>query len=220
MFNFGGKIDTQFKITVIGDASCGKTSLKNGIDIFKKSNYQFNKRYKASTDDERKVMKFLSNVNGKEEEFTIYYYDTVGQEKLNDYDENTRLDTMKGSNGFIILYDVNNKNRFINIKKWINEIIKVNKNIPVLILGNKMDLIRNISGKEEELLKLEKLDLSIQFSAGLISVKRNEFYGKEINMGFTFGIPENKIYKKGLLFPFEYLLSRHNYKTINLRDYN
>lgn len=220
MFNFGGKIDTQFKITVIGDASCGKTSLKNGIDIFKKSDYQFNKRYKASTDDERKVMKFLSNVNGKEEEFTIYYYDTVGQEKLNDYDENTRLDTMKGSNGFIILYDVNNKNRFINIKKWINEIIKVNKNIPVLILGNKMDLIRNISGKEEELLKLEKLDLPIQFSAGLISVKRNEFYGKEINMGFTFGIPENKIYKKGLLFPFEYLLSRHNYKTINLRDYN
>jgi len=220
MFNFGGKIDTQFKITVIGDASCGKTSLKNGIDIFKKSDYQFNKRYKASTDDERKVMKFLSNVNSKEEEFTIYYYDTVGQEKLNDYDENTRLDTMKGSNGFIILYDVNNKNRFINIKKWINEIIKVNKNIPVLILGNKMDLIRNISGKEEELLKLEKLDLPIQFSAGLISVKRNEFYGKEINMGFTFGIPENKIYKKGLLFPFEYLLSRHNYKTINLRDYN
>ena len=220
MFNFGGKIDTQFKITVIGDASCGKTSLKNGIDIFKKSDYQFNKRYKASTDDERKVMKFLSNVNGKEEEFTIYYYDTVGREKLNDYDENTRLDTMKGSNGFIILYDVNNKNRFINIKKWINEIIKVNKNIPVLILGNKMDLIRNISGKEEELLKLEKLDLPIQFSAGLISVKRNEFYGKEINMGFTFGIPENKIYKKGLLFPFEYLLSRHNYKTINLRDYN
>ena len=60
-------------------------------------------------------MKFLSNVNGKEEEFTIYYYDTVGQEKLTNYDENTRLDTMKGSNGFIILYDITNKSRFKNI---------------------------------------------------------------------------------------------------------
>lgn len=220
MFNFGGKIDTQFKITVIGDASCGKTSLKNGIDIFKKSDYQFNKRYKASTDDERKTMKFLSNVNGKEEEFTIYYYDTVGQEKLNDYDENTRLDTMKGSNGFIILYDISNKNRFKNIKNWVNEIIKVDKNCPVLILGNKMDLIKSVSSREEELNKVNKLDLPISFNTGLISVKRNEFYGKEVNMGFTFGVPENKIYKKGMLIPFEYLLSRVNYKNINLRNYN
>lgn len=220
MFNFGGKIETKAKFTIIGDASCGKTSLKNGIDIFKQSDYQFNKRYKASTDDERKTMKFLSNINGKEEEFTIYYYDTVGQEKLTDYDENTRLDTMKGSNGYIILYDVTNKNRFKNIQKWIDEIIKVNKNVPILILGNKMDLIKNISEKEEELTKLEKLDLSLQYNAGLISVKRNEFYGKEVNMGFTFGMPQNKIFKKGMLFPFEYLLSRLNYKNINLRNYN
>ena len=220
MFNFGGKIETKAKFTIIGDASCGKTSLKNGIDIFKKSDYQFNKRYKASTDDERKTMKFLSNINGKEEEFTIYYYDTVGQEKLTDYDENTRLDTMKGSNGYIILYDVTNKNRFKNIQKWIDEIIKVNKNVPIFILGNKMDLIKNISEKEEELTKLEKLDLSLQYNAGLISVKRNEFYGKEVNMGFTFGMPQNKIFKKGMLFPFEYLLSRLNYKNINLRNYN
>ena len=220
MFNFGGQIENKLKFTIIGDASCGKTSLKNGIDIFKKSDYQFNKRYKASTDDERKIMKFLSNVNGKEEEFTIYYYDTVGQEKLTDYDENTRLDTMKGSNGFIILYDVTNKNRFKNIRKWINEIIKVDKNAPILILGNKMDLIKNISEKEAELLKLERLELDLQYNTGLISVKRNEFYGKEVNMGFSFGIPENKIDEKGMLFPFEYLLSRYNCKTINLRNYN
>lgn len=220
MFNFGGEIENKLKFTIIGDASCGKTSLKNGIDIFKKSDYRFNKRYKASTDDERRIMKFLSNVNGKEEEFTIYYYDTVGQEKLTDYDENTRLDTMKGSNGFIILYDVTNKNRFKNIRKWIDEIIKVDKNAPILILGNKMDLIKNISEKEAELLKLESLELPLQYNTGLISVKRNEFYGKEVNMGFSFGIPENKIYKKGMLFPFEYLLSRYNCKTINLRNYN
>ena len=160
MFNFGGQIENKLKFTIIGDASCGKTSLKNGIDIFKKSDYQFNKRYKASTDDERKIMKFLSNVNGKEEEFTIYYYDTVGQEKLTDYDENTRLDTMKGSNGFIILYDITNKSRFKNIRKWIDEIIKVNKNAPILILGNKMDLIKNISEKEEELLRFREIRIA------------------------------------------------------------
>ena len=36
----------------------------------------------------------------------------------------------------------------------------------------------------------------------MISVKRNEFYGKEVNMGFSFGMPENKIYKKGMLASF------------------
>ena len=39
-------------------------------------------------------------------------------------------------------------------------------------------------------------------------------------MGFTFGVPENKIYKKGMLIPFEYLLSKINYKNIDLRNYN
>ena len=83
-----------------------------------------------------------------------------------------------------------------------------------------MDLIKSVSSREEELNKVNKLDLPTSFNTGLISVKRNEFYGKEVNMGFTFGIPENKIYKKGMLIPFEYLLSRVNYKNINLRNYN
>tara|TARA_B100001123_G_C15307266_1_gene1023116 strand:+ start:2169 stop:2831 length:663 start_codon:yes stop_codon:yes gene_type:complete len=220
MFNFGNKLETKCKITIIGDANCGKTSLKNGIEIFKKTDYQFNKRYKATTDDERKTMKVLSNVNDKETEFTVYFHDTVGQEKLTDYDRSTRLDTMKGSDAFIILYDVMNDQSFKNIMSWIDEINIISKNVPVLILGNKMDMLKNTNQKEIELKKLERLNIPIHFSAGLISVKRNEFYGKEVNMGFIFGIPQNKIFKKGMLIPFEYLLSKINSKNIDLRNYN
>ena len=53
MFNFEIN-ENKCKITIIGDANCGKTSFKNGIEIFKKTDYQFNKRYRATTDDEEK----------------------------------------------------------------------------------------------------------------------------------------------------------------------
>lgn len=217
---FSKEIITKVKFTIIGDANCGKTSLKNGIEIFKHSEYQFNKRYRATTDDERKTMKFLSNINDKETELTVFFYDTVGQEKLTDYDSHNRHDTMKGSDGFIVLYDVTNPDRFKNIQRWIDEIMKVDKNVPVIILGNKMDLIKNDSDKNVELNKLEKINFPININSGLISIKRNQFYGKEVNMGFSFGIVRNKMYKKGMLVPFEYLFSRINNQNIDLRSYN
>jgi len=217
---FSKEMTTKVKFTIIGDANCGKTSLKDGIEIFKQCEYQFNKRYRATTNDDRKTMKFLSNINDKETDLTVFFYDTVGQEKLTDYDTHNRLDTMKGSDGFIILYDVTNPDRFKNIYKWIEEIMKVDKNVPVIILGNKMDLIRNDSDKSVELNKLEKMNLPINFNSGLISIKRNQFFGKEVNMGFSFAIHQNKIYKKGMLVPYEYLFSRINNKTIDLRSYN
>jgi len=103
---------------------------------------------------------------------------------------------MKGSDAFIILYDVMNDQSFKNIMSWIDEINIISKNVPVLILGNKMDMLKNTNQKEIELKKIERLNIPIHFSAGLISVKRNKFYGKEVNMGFIYGIPQNKIFKK------------------------
>tara|TARA_Y100000389_G_C17439728_1_gene507799 strand:+ start:1124 stop:1774 length:651 start_codon:yes stop_codon:yes gene_type:complete len=209
-------LNTQAKITIIGDANCGKTSFKNSLDIYKDNEYKFNKKYKPTVDDSRKIINFSTSDNN----FTVYLYDTVGQEKLQDYDNLTRLDTIKGSNGVIILYDLNNEDSFNHIDNWVKEIYKIDKNIPIIILGNKMDLIEGSysdDNKDSEYNKLKTYccNLGIDCYLGLISVKRNEFYGKKINMNFSLRSNKTNYYKNGILIPFEYIFSRLNYRNIS-----
>ena len=215
MFHITNQINTQAKITIIGDANCGKTSFKNSLDIYKDTEYRFSKKYKPTVDDSRKVINFSNNNN----KFTVYLYDTVGQEKLQDYDNLTRLDTIKGSNGVIILYDLNNEESFNHIDYWVREIYKIDKKIPIVILGNKMDLIEGSftdDNKDSEYTKLKNYcyNLGINCYIGLISVKRNEFYGKKINMGFSLRSNKENYYKNGILIPFEYIFSILNYRNI------
>ena len=215
MFHINSQIHTQAKITIIGDANCGKTSFKNSLDIYKDIEYRFSKKYKPTTDDSRKIINFCNDDN----KFTVYLYDTVGQEKLQDYDNLTRLDTIKGSNGVIILYDLNNEDSFNHIDNWVKEIYKIDKNIPIIILGNKMDLIEvsytdDLKESEYNKLKTYCSHLRINCYIGLISIKRNEFYGKKINMNFSLRSNKENYHKNGILIPFEYIFSLLNYRNI------
>jgi len=217
MFRNTNQIQTQAKITIIGDANCGKTSFKNSLNIYKDIEYRFNKKYKPTIDDSRKVLNF-SSIN---DDLTVYLYDTVGQEKLQDYDNLTRLDTIKGSNGVIILYDLNNEDSFNHINYWVKEIYKIDRNIPIIILGNKMDLVEDSYSddlKHSEYYKLKNYcsNLKINCYIGLISIKRNEFYGKKSNMNFTLKTNKNEFYKNGVLIPFEYIFSKMNNQNIKL----
>lgn len=215
MFHITSQNHTQAKVTIIGDANCGKTSFKNSLDIYKDIEYRFSKKYKPTTDDSRKIINFSNDDN----KFTVYLYDTVGQEKLQDYDNLTRLDTIKGSNGVMILYDLNNEDSFNHIDNWVKEIYKIDKNIPIIILGNKMDLIEgsytdDVKESEYNKLKTYCSNLRINCYIGLISIKRNEFYGKKINMNFSLRSNKENQHKNAILIPFEYIFSLLNYRNI------
>ena len=60
---------------------------------------------------------------------------------------------VRGASIVFILYDVSNKNTFINVTTWINFIKQVNTDESILVLcGNKIDLPRQVSTSEGKIL--------------------------------------------------------------------
>jgi len=44
------------------------------------------------------------------------------------------------ANGMVLIYDVTNKQRFYNLKNWINQIRnEISDKIPIILVGNKLD---------------------------------------------------------------------------------
>ena len=135
--NTKDNIDYKCNIITIGDSTVGKTSLlfqymdqKNplkqvatvGIDYFTKDEI----------------------VNDKLIRLKIW--DTAGQERYRSITDNF----FKNANGIVLVFDVNSRDTFDNLKIWIQSInLKVpSKNIKKILIGNKTDLERFISEEE------------------------------------------------------------------------
>jgi small GTP-binding protein len=138
------KFDEKIKLMVLGDAFVGKTSIiqKYCKDIFLKD-------YKNTVgfDFQNKIIKV------KKKKINLQIWDTAGQERYralgNSY--------IKLSQGFLVIYDISNRESFININNWM-ETIKQNRNVKFILIGNKKDL----SDKREVSIK-EGKDLSEKF---------------------------------------------------------
>ena len=72
-------------------------------------------------------------------------WDTAGQEQYKSLTKNF----YRNANGIIIVFDVTNRKSFDCIKEWIQNIRDyANKEIKVILVGNKNDLDRDVSDKE------------------------------------------------------------------------
>ncbi|MHA1146150.1 MAG: Rab family GTPase [Candidatus Helarchaeota archaeon] len=136
----------NFKVCVVGDWSVGKTSL-----IQKFAHDVFIKDYKPTMGTDI-VVKDLYLDDGSSVNFMIW--DIAGQQKW----ENVRKRYYAGCSGIFIVYDSTRFTTFQNVKqKWFVEVQDfVEKNIPIMIVGNKSDLedIRKV--KTEDLKKLQE----------------------------------------------------------------
>jgi small GTP-binding protein len=58
----------------------------------------------------------------------------------------------EGADGAFFLYDITNFNSFNNIKNWVEVIREAKKDIPIVLVGSKLDLedLREISTKRGE----------------------------------------------------------------------
>lgn len=130
---------TVVKIALVGDGHTGKSSFFEYIKSNRHPDYRFNKNYNAT--DGCKVARLQTTVN--ERDVDIYLFDTAGQELYGELREGYLL----GIDGAIVMYDLTDDNSKINVQKWLNDIkgltIKTlnEKSIPVLVCGNKSDLV-------------------------------------------------------------------------------
>jgi small GTP-binding protein len=75
----------------------------------------------------------------------LQIWDTGGQERFS----YVRPLYYKGAMGGIVVYDVTQPESFDSIKKWFNEVKSNRGNIPLLLVGNKVDLPdRKISAEQ------------------------------------------------------------------------
>ena len=136
-----------FKITVIGDGMVGKTSL---IKKFTQGSFQ--------TDYIRTIgaqfSKYDQNIEG--DTCTLSLWDIAGQDEF----FFLRPSFYKESLAAIIVYSLEDnqlgKDSFKHISNWHNDIKKFCGKIPIILLGNKVDLIdKNILDKSK-MLKLTR----------------------------------------------------------------
>ena len=72
--------------------------------------------------------------------FQFNFWDTAGQEKFD------ALNTIyyQGAVGAVVLYDVNQPETFLKVKKWVNELKQMLGNdVKFVVAGNKFDLIKS-----------------------------------------------------------------------------
>jgi len=120
--------DLLFKLILIGDSCVGKSNI-----LLKYLKNEFDPNSRATVGVEFGTKNII--INNKK--IKIQIWDTAGQER---YRSITSAD-YKGAKGALIVYDITRKCTFDNIDKWISD-LKLNgdKNICIVILGNKSDL--------------------------------------------------------------------------------
>lgn len=197
------------KITLIGDGACGKSSYFDRITHYSSINYTFNKVYVATNDFNVMKVPLKTSIGDVE----LHLWDTAGQEKFGDL----RDTYLFGSNAVIIMYDVTNRRSIDSLSKWLHTVSSICGNVPVLVLGNKIDLIDTKNSIEHVKIRDSRL--------------RSMFYGKHIhNMltstkentivvdtSYIFGFyTTTTVNNNGLMKPIEWLLSCINNKNVNI----
>ena len=127
--------DYLFKIILLGDTCVGKTTI---VSQFTSNNYNPYEEPTVGVDFKVKTIPI------NEKRVKLFLWDTAGQEKFHSIIQSY----YKNIGGAVIVYDVTNPRSYNNVIFWIKEIRKKNEyddglEIPILIFGNKSDLVDN-----------------------------------------------------------------------------
>ncbi len=136
-----------FKITVIGNGAVGKTSL-----IKKYTQGSFQKDYiKTLGAQFSKYDEIIDGNNCK-----LFFWDIAGQEEFNFM----RPTFYKGSKAAIIVFSHTDDQSFTDVETWLEDIKKYCGDLPVVLFGNKVDLVdpkKLKDDKARDLVKKRKL---------------------------------------------------------------
>ncbi|MFX1298806.1 MAG: Rab family GTPase [Promethearchaeota archaeon] len=120
-----------FKITVIGDGAVGKTSL-----IKKYTQGSFQKDYIKTLGAQ--FSKYDEEIEG--DNCKLFFWDIAGQDEFNFM----RPTFYKGSKAAIIVFShaPGEEVSFEHIPQWHDDIIKYCGDLPIVLFGNKIDLVK------------------------------------------------------------------------------
>ena len=148
----------DINLLLIGSGGVGKSSL-----IRKLLTGRFKEKYDATIG--AKVYELVLNTSNGE--VTINVWDTAGQEKFGSLRDTyyTKADMA------IIMFDLTSRTTYNNIPQWHRDITNVKPDIPIVIVGNKLDLERTVKTNVISFPKRKKIkyfESSVKDDLGII----------------------------------------------------
>ena len=117
----------EFKLVLVGDGGVGKTTF-----VKRHLTGEFEKRYIATLGVEVHPMPFFTSHG----QIVFNVWDTAGQEKLGGLRDGYYI----GGNCGIIMFDVCSRITYSNVPKWYKDLTRVCEAIPIVLVGNKVDV--------------------------------------------------------------------------------
>ena len=131
------EFEYTIKILIVGDSNVGKTNF-----MLRFTENKFIQNYIATTGIDLKS----SNINLEGKKIRVQIWDTVGQEKYRSITKNLFLKVQ----GVLALFDITNEDSFVSLKSWVKLIKEeCGNHMPMLIVGNKSDLVKNRSVEKD-----------------------------------------------------------------------
>lgn len=142
----------KFKVIVVGDSTVGKTSVVNYyVDRVACTDFVST----VGVDFRNKTLKIDS------EEVTIQLWDTAGQEKFRSITKSY----FRRADAISLIFNVNDRDTFRDISDWMKSIDEqMDKKVPIVLIGNKLDLGQEITYQEVEELA-EKYNVQFFFTS-------------------------------------------------------
>jgi Ras-related protein Rab-23 len=132
-----------FKITVIGDGAVGKTSL-----IKKYTKGSFEKDYIKTIGAQ--FSKYDEEIEG--DNCKLFFWDIAGQREF----DFMRPTFYKGSKAAIIVFSHTDEDSFNRIPEWHDDIKSHVGDLPIVLFGNKTDLVKEEETDNENIQKILK----------------------------------------------------------------
>ena len=117
----------EFKLVLVGDGGVGKTTF-----VKRHLTGEFEKKYIATLGVEVHPMPFFTNHG----QVLFNVWDTAGQEKLGGLRDGYYI----GGQCAIIMFDTCSRITYGNVPKWYKDLTRVCESIPIVLVGNKVDI--------------------------------------------------------------------------------
>ncbi|KAL3048150.1 hypothetical protein OYC64_006845 [Pagothenia borchgrevinki] len=147
--------DRLFKVVLVGNSSVGKTSL---LRSFCEGRFHPSTTATVGVDYSVKTLT-LDNM-----QVAMQLWDTAGQERY----RSITKQFFRKADGVVVMFDVTVQESFKAVKPWLTNVQEAaEEGIPILLLGNKMDMDaeREVSFKEAEQLAFENKVMFSEVSA-------------------------------------------------------
>lgn len=122
-----GQTRVEFKLVLIGDGGVGKTTF-----VKRHLTGEYEKKYIATVGVEVHPLTFFTSRGP----LCFNVWDTAGQEKLSGLRDGYYIGGQCG----IIMFDVTSRITYKNVPKWHRDLVRVCENIPIVLVGNKVDI--------------------------------------------------------------------------------